>query len=147
MKKILSLLVLAIVAIQFSFAGDVITKDEKQLPLAARNFINKHFSNPQISHIKIESEVLQSKQYQVLLTSGTEIDFDNKGNWTEVDAKKGSVPASIVPAFVTNHLKASGFTTEFITQIQRDRKGTEVELNTDISFKFDKKGKFRKTDD
>ena len=29
MKKILSLLVMAIVAIQFSFAGDVITKDMK----------------------------------------------------------------------------------------------------------------------
>ena len=30
MKKILSLLVMAIVAIQFSFAGDVITKDMNQ---------------------------------------------------------------------------------------------------------------------
>ena len=39
MKKILSLLVMAIVAIQFSFAGDVITKDMNQLPLPARNFI------------------------------------------------------------------------------------------------------------
>lgn len=36
MKKILSLLVMAIVAIQFSFAGDVITKDMNQLPLPAR---------------------------------------------------------------------------------------------------------------
>ena len=47
MKKILSLLVMAIVAIQFSFAGDVITKDMNQLPLPARNFINRHFTKPQ----------------------------------------------------------------------------------------------------
>ena len=33
MKKILSLLVLALVAVQFSFAKDVITKDMNQLPL------------------------------------------------------------------------------------------------------------------
>ena len=40
MKKVLSILVLALVAVQFAFAGDVITQDTKQLPLTARNFIN-----------------------------------------------------------------------------------------------------------
>ena len=37
MKKVLSILVLALVAVQFAFAGDVITQDTKQLPLTARN--------------------------------------------------------------------------------------------------------------
>lgn len=45
MKKVLSILVLALVAVQFAFAGDVITQDAKQLPLTARNFINQYFSN------------------------------------------------------------------------------------------------------
>ncbi len=35
MKKVLSILVLALVAVQFAFAGDVITQDAKQLPLTA----------------------------------------------------------------------------------------------------------------
>lgn len=146
MKKFLSLLVMAVVAIQFAFAGDVITKDINQIPLAARNFINQHFTNPQVTHIKIDSEVL-SKNYEVLLTNGTEIDFDSKGNWVEVDAKKGKVPATIIPSFVTNYLKNNNFETEFVTKIERDRRGYEVELNTDVSFKFDKKGNFRKADD
>lgn len=64
MKKVLSILVLAIVAVQFAFAGDVITKDVKELPLTARNFINQYFSKPQISYIKIDSEFL-SKKYEV----------------------------------------------------------------------------------
>lgn len=51
MKKVLSILVLALVAVQFAFAGDVITQDTKQLPLTARNFINQYFSKPHISHI------------------------------------------------------------------------------------------------
>lgn len=84
----LSILVLAIAAVQFAFAGDIITKDAMKLPLPARNFINRHFSNPQISHIKIENEILQTKKYDVLLTNATEIDFDNRGNWIEVDCKK-----------------------------------------------------------
>ena len=88
-----------------------------------------------------------SKKYEVLLTNGIEIDFDGKGNWQEVDAKKGKVPATIIPSFVSNYLKTNNFTTEFVTKIERDRKGYEVELNTDLSFKFDKNGKFRKADD
>ena len=104
MKKILSILVLAIVAVQFAFAGDVITKDAKELPLNARNFINQYFSKPQISYIKIDSEFL-SKKYEVTLTDRTEIDFDKKGNWTEVDCKKGAVPAALIPVSIKDYVK------------------------------------------
>ena len=147
MKKILSLLVMAIVAIQFSFAGDVITKDMNQLPLPARNFINRHFTKPQVAHIKIDKDLLESAKYEVLLTDGTEIDFDSEGNWEEVSASKGhAVPASVVPSFAVSYLKEHNFT-EPVTKVERDRKGYEVELSTGVSFKFDKKGKFLKADD
>ena len=55
MKKVLSILVLVLATVQMAFAGDVITRDAKQLPLTARNFINQYFTKPQISHIKIET--------------------------------------------------------------------------------------------
>ena len=130
MKKILSLLVMAIVAIQFSFAGDVITKDMNQLPLPARNFINRHYTKPQVAHIKIDKDLLESAKYEVLLTDG-------KGH---------AVPASVVPSFAASYLKEHNFT-EPVTKVERDRKGYEVELSTGVSFKFDKKGKFLKADD
>lgn len=116
MKKVLSILVLAIVAVQFAFAGDVITKDVKELPLTARNFINQYFSKPQISYIKIDSEFL-SKKYEVTLTDRTEIDFDKKGNWMEVDCKKNAVPAALIPASVKDYVKAN-FPNEIITEIE-----------------------------
>ena len=78
MKKFLSLLVLALVAVQFSFAKDVITKDMNQLPLPARNFINSNFTKPQVAHIKIDKDMMESTKYEVLLMDGTEIDFDSK---------------------------------------------------------------------
>lgn len=90
MKKVLSILVLVLATVQMAFAGDVITRDAKQLPLTARNFINQYFTKPQISHIKIETGILGSKSYEVLLTDRTEIDFDSNGNWTDVDCKKAS---------------------------------------------------------
>ena len=60
MKKILSILVLAIVAVQFAFAGDVITKDAKDLPLNARNFINQYFSKSAECEMHSGKRMLQS---------------------------------------------------------------------------------------
>lgn len=146
MKKVLSILVMALVAVQFAFAGDVITQDVKQLPLTARNFINQYFSKPQISHIKIESEVLQSKKYEVLLTDRTEIDFDSKGNWVEINCNKAAVPAALIPESVKEYVKTN-FPKEKITKIERKRSGVEVELSNDYSLKFNNKGKFVSMDD
>ena len=131
MKKILSILVLAIVAVQFAFAGDVITKDAKELPLNARNFINQYFSKPQISYIKIDSEFL-SKKYEVTLT--------------EVDCKKGAVPAALIPVSIKDYVKKN-FPNEIITKIERKGTGIEVELANDFSLKFNKKGQFVSMDD
>ncbi|TCO94369.1 putative PepSY-like beta-lactamase-inhibitor [Bacteroides heparinolyticus] len=144
--KVLSILALAIFAVQFSFAGDVITQDAKQLPLVARNFINRHFTKPQIHYIKIESEILQNKKYEVQLADFTEIDFDKQGNWLEVDCKKAAIPAALIPTSVQEYVKTN-FPREIITKIERERSGMKIELSNDYSLKFNKKGKFVSIDD
>lgn len=146
MKKFLSIVVVALLAIQFVSAGDVVTKDAMQLPLTARNFINQYFSEPQVSYIKIDNEFLKGKKYEAVLTNGVEIDFDSKGEWYEIDCKRAAVPSSLVPEYVKTYVDAN-FNGQFITQIERDRQGIEVELNNDLSLKFDKKGNLRELDD
>lgn len=145
MKRILSILLLALVAVQLAHAGDVVTKDAKQLPPAARNFINQYFSNPHISYVKIDSDFL-SKKYEVIMTDRTEIEFDKKGNWTEVDCKQNAVPASLIPVSIKDYVKAN-FPGEIITKIERSGQGLEVELANDFSLKFTKQGKFVGMDD
>ncbi|WP_373720224.1 PepSY-like domain-containing protein [Bacteroides heparinolyticus] len=146
MMKVLSILALAIFAVQFSFAGDIITQDGKQLPLVARNFINRHFTKPQIHYIKIESEILQNKKYEVQLADFTEIDFDKQGNWLEVDCKKAAIPAALIPTSIQEYVKTN-FPREIITKIERERSGMKIELSNDYSLKFNKKGKFVSIDD
>ena len=92
MKKILSILVLAIVAVQFAFAGDVITKDVKELPLTARNFINQYFSKPQISYIKANfpNEIItkierKSTGIEVELANDFSLKFNKKGQFVSLD--------------------------------------------------------------
>ncbi|WP_300811841.1 PepSY-like domain-containing protein [uncultured Bacteroides sp.] len=145
MKKVLSLLVMALVAVQFAFADDVITQDVNQLPLTARNFINQYFTKPQVAHIKIETDILKNKKYEVLLTNRTEIEFNSEGNWTEVDCKKNAVPAALIPVSVKEYVRQN-FPRESITKIER-KGGVEVELTNDYTLKFNKKGQFVGMDD
>ena len=144
----MSLLVMAIVAIQFSFAGDVITKDINKLPQPARQFISTYFPECQLQHIKIDKDGL-STNYEVTFVNGIEVDFDSKGEWTDVDTQKSGavVPAGIVPAFVTTYMQSNNFINETIEKIEHDRTGYEVELNTGISLHFTNNGKFKKADD
>lgn len=145
MKKVLSLLVMALVAVQFAFADDVITQDVNQLPLTARNFINQYFTKPQVAHIKIETDILKNKKYEVLLTNRTEIEFNSEGNWTEVDCKKNAIPAALIPVSVKEYVRQN-FPRESITKIER-KGGVEVELTNDYTLKFNKKGQFVGMDD
>lgn len=146
MKKILSIAVMVLLTIQWVAAHDVVTKDEKQLPEKARNFISQHFAGTGISYIKIDNELFQGKKFEVVLTTGTEIEFDSKGEWQEVDSKRNAVPAAIIPAYISDYVKAN-FANEFITKIEKERHGLEVELNNDLSLKFDRKGNLRELDD
>ena len=122
---------LVLATVQMAFAGDVITRDAKQLPLTARNFINQYFTKPQISHIKIETGILGSKSYEVLLTDRTEIDFDSNGNWTDVDCKKAAVPAALIPASVKEYVKMN-FPQEIITKIERGQLSSNTRLRVDL---------------
>lgn len=98
--------------------------------------------------IKKNAEAVRTRQllYEVTLTDRTEIDFDKKGNWTEVDCKKNAVPAALIPASVKDYVKAN-FPNEIITKIERKSTGIEVELANDFSLKFNKKGQFVSLDD
>ena len=57
MKKILSLLVMAIVALQFSFAGDVI-KGYESATASGTQLYQPSFTKPQVAHIKIDKDLL-----------------------------------------------------------------------------------------
>lgn len=55
----------------------------------------------------------------MLLTDRTEIDFDKKGNWLEVDCKKSAVPEALIPVPVKEYVKAN-FPREIITKSNAD---------------------------
>lgn len=145
MKKMIAFLLLMVVAVQFGIARDVITMNPKELPAAAQTFLKQHFENRQISYIKVESEFL-SKKYEVVMTDRTKIEFDGKGNWEEVDCKRGELPKALVPDYIQSFVDAQ-YPGVVYHKIERDRGETEVELSNRLSLKFNKKGQLIDIDD
>lgn len=147
MKKVLSFLVLlAVVAVPFACAGDVITQDVNRLPQAARNFIKQYFAASKVSYIKIDSEFMKSTTYEVVMTDRTELEFDSKGEWTEVDCKRLAVPDALVPAYA-KEFAGRNYPDVSIVKIERKRGMVEVELLNDLSLTFNRRGDLIDIDD
>ena len=143
-KKLLRCLALAVATVSAAYA-DEYTHDSTILPQAARDVIHTAFK-AEISVIKIDKDFGRVSEYEVVLTDGSEIQFDSKGNWKDVEAARGkSVPGIFVPTaisdYVANYQKGAK-----IVGIERTRGGYEIELSNGIEMKFDKDGKFQRYD-
>lgn len=145
MKRIiLALLLIAGIGLGAS-ARDKYSRDPNVLPIAARTALKNNFKG-KISVIKIDKDFGRISDYEVILTDGSEVKFDNKGNWKEIESSpKGSVPAKLVPKPISDYVKAHQRKARIIG-IEKERNGFEVELSNGIDLKFDSRGRFLKYD-
>lgn len=126
--------------------GDKIyTTDIKELPVNSRQFISAHFSQVKIAHISIEKNWLGVKEYDVILTDGTEVEFFKTGEWKEVSRKGNAVPDAIILPEIMNYVKIN-YAGQYIVAIEKDDRRFEVKLNSGIELKFSAQGRFVKID-
>lgn len=136
MKKVLFALVsLFMFSSAFAFAGDDKPIQVNRMPDNAQEFITTHFKNRKVALAKMDTEILD-KSYEVIFTDGCKVEFDKKGQWTEVSCKKSVVPANIVPAAIRGYILRT-YPDAKIIQIERDRKGYEVKLTNGVELDFD----------
>ena len=112
----------------------VVSKDK--LPVAAAKFLADNFANNKISYVKEERDFLE-KNFEVVFTDGSKIEFLRNGEWKEVDCRYSEVPASIVPELKKKYVKAH-YPAEKILQIDRDRHDYEIRLSNRLELTFDK---------
>ncbi|SKB98984.1 Putative beta-lactamase-inhibitor-like, PepSY-like [Sphingobacterium nematocida] len=144
MIKSLMTVALLVVAVVANAQDKVITF--VQLPKKAQNFVTTYYAADQVVLVKEESELLSGKSYDVKLRDGVKLEFDAKGEWTEVDAELKAVPVKIVPASILEYVKKS-FPNNEIVQISRSSRKYSVELTNGIDLEFNKKGQFVRIDD
>ena len=83
----------------------------------------------------------------MILTDGSEITFDSKGNWENVETPNNkSVPSFFIPKAVADFVKTNQSGAK-VVGIEKERHGYDVELSNGIDMKFDKNGKFIRYDD
>lgn len=145
MKKLL-LLLAVIVGVFSASARDNYSHDVKDLPIAAQTILKNNFKSD-VSHIKIKKDWGQISEYDVVLSDGSEITFDSKGNWKDIEVRQSSsVPAKLVPDAISTYVKQNQKKAK-ITGIERKRSGYEVELSNGVEMKFNSDGKFLRYDD
>ena len=140
MKRIMRILMIAICCMM-SFnivanAGNDKPINVNELPAKAQTLLTKHFKAQKVMLATIESGVV-SRSYDVVLRNGTKLEFDKKGNLTEIDCKQGIVPSQLIPQPIKNYLKEN-YRGETVRKIEWNKKEYEVELTNGIDLTFNK---------
>lgn len=145
MKNLLLALLLAVSITFGAQARDTYSRDAKSLPAPALNTLGNNFK-AKVSLIKIDKSLGHVDSYEVILTDGTEVEFDAKGNLKSVDtANNKSVPDALVPKAITAFVQKA-HKGQKIVGIDIDSKGYDVELSSGIEIEFDRSGVFKKYD-
>lgn len=112
-----------------------------KLPNAAKSFIEQYFADQTI--VAAEKEMDDGQiVYEVTLSDGTELDFDENGEWTDVDCQNRQVPDGIVPEKIRSYV-ATNYSDNFIVEIEHKYNRYRIELNNDkygaspIELRFD----------
>ena len=140
MKRIIRVLMIAICCMMScnmaANAGNGKPISVDALPAKAQTLLNNHFNGQKVMLATIESGVV-SRSYDVVLQNGTKLEFDKKGNLTEIDCKQGIVPALLIPQAIKNYLK-DNYAGQSVKKIEMNKNEYEVELTNGLDLTFNK---------
>lgn len=115
------------------------------LPQKAQQFISNTFKGDRVSYAKMERDILDVS-YEVVLVSGTKIEFMRNGEWREVSMRYSAIPAPLIPTPIADYVKQHHPNLN-VVKIERERKTYEVKLNNGLQLRFDRSFRFIGWDD
>lgn len=145
MKKLIATIFLSLAVILPAMARNEITTNVNVLPAAAQTMLKKYFPKTKVNHIKIDKKTFGGRDYDVVLTNGTEVEFDSEGNWKEVNCGINQVPAGLILKSIQNYVK-NNFKGAKIVSIEVEKDKYELKLSNGLEAEFDRAGNFRKVD-
>ena len=138
MKKMMFLFVSLFVMNLTVFADDDKPIQVSQMPKEAQAFVQKHFANLSVAVAKVENDLF-GKNYDIIFTNGDKVEFDKKGNWTNVDCEHTQVPVEIIPQAIQEYVTKNYPQAKVVKIEKTDRKGYDVDLSNGFDLEFDKK--------
>lgn len=142
-KNILALAIILLFGANV-FAQNGMTKFE-QLPAKAQEFVKTYFSDYKVSYVFADKEFADT-EYKIRFENGTEIDFNAKGEWTDVSSKNNCIPTGFILKDITNYVEMN-HNGMCITDVEREFNRIKIELNDSLEIEFNSKGKLISYDD
>ena len=147
MKRINYLLiVLSLLSVMACAGNDKITSDTNILPVSSRQFISDHFKDIPVSHIQIEKNLIRISSYDVILTDGTNVEFNHKGEWKEIKRHGLPIPPAIIPEVIQDLIKKN-YSSNKVVKIEKEIRDYEIKLGNGLEMTFDLKGNLIDIDD
>jgi hypothetical protein len=138
MKKIVFLIISLFAMNLVALAGNDKPIQVSEMPKSAQLFIKNHFADLSVAMAKVETDFLD-KNYDVVFTNGNKVEFDKKGNWTNVDCEHTQVPVAILPEAIRQYVTQNYPDAKVLKIEVTDRKGYDVELSNGFELEFDKR--------
>lgn len=106
MKKFLSLLAVSFACILVLGSCEESRIRESKLPEAAQDLIGRYFPGIKVKYA--EKEIDDGiRTYNVKLADGTEIEFNEAGEWTEIDCDFATIPDGVLPEKISGYIAAN----------------------------------------
>ena len=119
-----------------------ISKD-KDLPNLSQTIISQYFPSAKI--VKTEKKRTPDSDgsiYEIKLDNGFEIEFDANGQVTDIDGNHQKIPDGLIHKSILDYVKAH-YPDLFITEVDYELHGYEIELSNGIELHFDLEGNFK----
>lgn len=132
MKRPLLLLTVCFLGV-CAFAKDI-RIDESGLPEKCIGFVRRWFPESSVKKVELEKRASMS-QYEIRLSDGTKLQFDMRGDCTEVDCGCDTVPYGIIPQKIRNYI-GTEYPDRYPVRIEHDTKLYEVQLDDGCELTF-----------
>ncbi len=125
-----------------SFAQDKVVP-YSQVPSEIRNYVTTHFPKHSVIQSEIDMEGL-FKQYEINLSEGVELKFNNKNAIIEIEGKS-KLPNSVIPEKIRQYI-AKNYPRNVITDWKIDGNNQQIGLDNDLDLEFKMNGDFIRID-
>ena len=105
-----------------------------------------HFKDIPVSHIQIEKNLIRISSYDVILTDGTNVEFNHKGEWKEIKRHGLPIPPAIIPEVIQDLIKKN-YSSNKVVKIEKEIRDYEIKLDNGLEMTFDLKGNLIDIDD
>lgn len=121
------------------------TTDIQQLPAKSQEFIKTYFQDYKVSYVLTDKE-FADVDYKIRFEDGTEIEFNARGEWTDVKGKQNCIPTGFIIKEITDYVNAH-HKDACIKEIEKEFNRITIELNNKLELEFNSKGKLISYDD